>query len=1259
MNSARAADDAATTLVVPVDVAGLCIGQDDAQHATGGFAGATAVYQQQVTAAHGAYLGGNVNRGYHDPPWDQLQAGIHLHWALPDGLTRGGGPGAELDFPAAPNRWLVTRIAISGGTPATRSWLIESDALAADPPPPGASSVTLPVRPSPQLPHGFGYLGRTHDLSAGPPAQSAAGGPAIADAAGTPLNAVCNGEAGFAAYYPSCRGVFGFWDTMDDLSPPASEPAQLAYSVIGWYDNPAQDDPVQPGATPAQLEAARGWTFTPAAAPPSRSVYSGVLQGIGWSPHIAYVHGQPVQQPLPAKAAIGNTSAEALAAYFRAGDQPGVPLFETLLDAFQSGLAPVFTQPAAGGLTQLHERLHDQRFAGIAAGTVYSIVSSRDQGPGPRQLIGLPAQLAGDLDELNVLRQQADQCAAHADWYRWQLFADWYRIFMIDPARQNDAQAIAQRRYAGWAALAQKRDALAAAATGQYTKVNAQLRTGMRLRSGPAVRFVQPSDPAVLITGAAAGFPERYGGDGRFAGGFLRCRTGGQLLTTVTAGNTTLTAASLTGVTAPAGLPGPALLTALLREACLLSTALLADLSGQAAPALQAALELALQGSPQGVYALGGQPPSPVGVNWWAPGQWLPVFACWTVQYLPLQPARPAGAPVSYPATIINANFRLDQDAGGTLAYAPSGGPGSITIDPATAAFPQQYTGSGNLTPTPARTLTRLLQDYPDTHTDATLSAVLTELTSGNGFLVAPLNGLADALTMHQRGVQLQVQVPSTSKYADLTKLIAPIAGDAPKAGGPDVDGNFNPLRAGYLKLALTLVDVFGQKRDVQIPELTCASSMTAVAGGAPVPSVAYLAPRIAQPARLAFHWLAADGSGTEEMTGNPAISPVCGWLLPNHADGSLAIYDQQGRPLGTLFPEHGGSSPAVGWQSAPGDARTIGQDLATVMAHQNPQLREVALALGGPGATAQMFTAMWKVIDTAGETIQPGPLPTDSDLAVLVGRPIALVQAAVRLELQGAAMLDLSAHALGTDSDAGLTGVQFPVVLGDLADLSDGLIGYFKQAAAARPGPGPEPGHPPAPRTHTVVEGDNLWDIAARYLGDGERWHEIYALNEGKPQPDGGRLTDPNLIQPGWVLVLPPSDAPPPPPAAPQPPAKPPPPASPPGPGAGYDLTTFYSQGAGPGFLSQGAAGATATSAVVRPAQDTLCVTPTPPPDPDGAHEPPDLTPYTQKVLMLMDPRTQVHATTGILPTATLELPAGGPRSREERLRGRGQLRG
>jgi DNA-binding SARP family transcriptional activator len=61
-----------------------------------------------------------------------------------------------------------------------------------------------------------------------------------------------------------------------------------------------------------------------------------------------------------------------------------------------------------------------------------------------------------------------------------------------------------------------------------------------------------------------------------------------------------------------------------------------------------------------------------------------------------------------------------------------------------------------------------------------------------------------------------------------------------------------------------------------------------------------------------------------------------------------------------------------------------------------------------------------------------------------------------------------------------------------------------------------------PAHARYRVEAGDNLWDIAARHLGDGERWHEIFALNRGRPQPGGGALTDPRLIYPGWVLLLP-----------------------------------------------------------------------------------------------------------------------------------------
>ncbi|HET6166185.1 MAG TPA: hypothetical protein VFE07_05110 [Marmoricola sp.] len=60
---------------------------------------------------------------------------------------------------------------------------------------------------------------------------------------------------------------------------------------------------------------------------------------------------------------------------------------------------------------------------------------------------------------------------------------------------------------------------------------------------------------------------------------------------------------------------------------------------------------------------------------------------------------------------------------------------------------------------------------------------------------------------------------------------------------------------------------------------------------------------------------------------------------------------------------------------------------------------------------------------------------------------------------------------------------------------------------------------------TVKVPEGrhhDTLWGIAERTLGDPLRYKEIYDLNKDRLQPDGSRLTDADLIRPGWQMILP-----------------------------------------------------------------------------------------------------------------------------------------
>jgi len=58
--------------------------------------------------------------------------------------------------------------------------------------------------------------------------------------------------------------------------------------------------------------------------------------------------------------------------------------------------------------------------------------------------------------------------------------------------------------------------------------------------------------------------------------------------------------------------------------------------------------------------------------------------------------------------------------------------------------------------------------------------------------------------------------------------------------------------------------------------------------------------------------------------------------------------------------------------------------------------------------------------------------------------------------------------------------------------------------------------------RTYTVQDGDSLWRIAERELGDGLRWREIWALNQGRDMGHGRVFRRAGLILPGWVLDLP-----------------------------------------------------------------------------------------------------------------------------------------
>jgi hypothetical protein len=1138
-------------LVVPVDVVAFCVSESDANNCTPSFSGATINYAMLNQGNPDAYVGASATRTFTDPPLHPLEAGVHLHWALPDALTKGkvdsSSPAAA--FPAVPNRWLVTRFLIGVDDITPTSWVIESDGLATTLPS-GQYAPIIPVKQSQSQDPGFQYMGLRTPLSDYQGTQSETS--FVAASGGNPFTAVSNGMPTFSSYYPEGRSSFGFVDTLADLG----GPGQLMYVVTGWYDQ-SSDDPAQlcqtqaPDQSPMSLEAHYGWQVGAEATqqsaddppPPDYTLYSGTVQSIAWNPDGSYVPAPENQPVIQADAALGNNPAEALAAYFRNSLHPADPYFEKVLTAFQDGQWPNLSQPTPDMLATIDENLHNSQFQRAESSLIWTIYQSGADGTS-HEAIDLPQGIADALNTANLARAELAAVNEHVETFKWQAFTDWYRYFQVQDANEKNVvfNHFTQTLIPIWQGPNFDDGLQAAQAQAQTTSATADAtlqqlvkeRPDLSLRQVPDARYWQPTDPALLLVGDGLALSPRYGGDQEYsANGKLVCRTVDEIVASVTINTKTQNAADYAAVTqlTSNSLPYLADCEALLAEALLLDTNVASSWSGLAASVLTTDLQALLEGQAQSSWTISvGQAPSPVEVNWWAGANpWIPLFIAWSSGFVPLQSTIVNQVQLEdYDPAFFTANYTIDPDTGSFLSYTPAG-PHGIFLDPAQQSFPVSYTGSAILSDKSVENLETQIENWLKTNTDKTLKAIVAALQADQ-FVVQPLSGFTEAMINRVQQAQMALVTPPGAdiRSQQLTEAVAAIVGNMYKVG-PNFNAPYNPIRAGYFKVSAVAVDAYGQQRTVNINNLYLAESMTTVINGNIEPAIAYAAPRIAQASRLIFNWVSAGIQEIEEMTQHPAVNPICGWIMPNHLTGGFFLYDSSGEPLGALQ-LNGAKPPVPVWQGAPGNDVTIDEDIADALKGANPFLQQVALSLYN--GTADYFSAFYKAVDTIHATINPQNLALESGLSVLIGRPVALAQAALRLDLRGRPMFNQNSNGClteeqWTDTANGLSEVNFPVLLGDADKLDDGLVGFFRQAKS----------------------------------------------------------------------------------------------------GDGFDLSTFFSEGAQPG----------AQSGVVRPDASTLQLSLTP--KADDPDPPPDT--ESTRVLMLVDPRAPVHAVTGILPTQELAIPS------------------
>jgi hypothetical protein len=962
----------------------------------------------------------------------QRPAGIYLHWLLPDGLTQGNvAEGGQLDLPPLPNRWVILRVE-PGQPRAVQAFIVESEL---------AQSGRLDVE--------------WHETD-----HTGEGGPS--GLRPDQLTATVGGDAAGAVAFDSAENRFGWYD---DLAGVESSSNRLAYVVVGWYSVETLDVlHREPGAPPfeevmrrlgwqvdrAQLadaraaaEGRRAAAETAHALPspplsvagpetrltlgeteidvpatvlperalgnaagvsvkvepwaPSRSIYHGVLYGVDPSVSAA---SDPRPDPSAIAVSVGATGAEGLARAIAAGaeDQDRAEI-ERLLTAFSYGRLDAFE--SADGLATLDEELHLRAFVGSPGGTRMEQIRTGDPLPEPppdedrkRELEERERERREQGPELRFSEQRYTETADE--------FAEKTRGETLEP--QPDP-----------------------------VKVEAVPRA--------EPRYFHPQDPVVAVHGAkrslGAGFDGRFSADERLA-----CRLSGQ------------TISRYAGLVAGVDLVEPRFehggippeVEKLLYEALLEDpfaveemTSAASALSGIDEKAvgsrMQAERQLTLRGqladsdAPRLVAASlrEGTEGSPVAFNIWGQA-WHPLYLEWELE------------------------LRIDED------LAPERWRlGELDWEPAQDLEPQRtrtLKGRSVLTAAPAMSFADAVNSFlaqEDVLDAAGQGGEINETTEALLRSAATGSAFADVLSAGLDGIRLQLLGFEKSQ----SDFVDPDEGEPPP---PVPTGDPTLLRAGYIRLTrLRVADSFG--RTVELPAealegvLASESLEPSTAADWPAGSL-YLAPRLMPPSRLLMRLLDAEDDANEATLdqGTDGISPIAGFALPDNVDSALELFDAGGTPLGQL--RHESLGGGVSWEGAPGSPSPLGS--APSESITNRHVAEVATALVERDVAERStseersetpLSALLRVIDTTRWTVDPFGQTGTEHLSVLVGRPIAIVRAALRLEVQPAPeepYFTEDQRALRQQAYAELSQSTIDVRLGALTLFRDGLLGYF-----------------------------------------------------------------------------------------------------------------------------------------------------------------------------------------------------------------------
>lgn len=931
-----------------------------------------------------SYLGGKMEPAPFTAP-SPLRAGVHLHFILPVCFRRAvqkeSEAGYSWDYASAPDRWVVTRMVLHGDKKLShKSFIVESNYIGLD----NSGSVAIPYLSDTDVSHRF--LGRSYEYQE-----------KRDDTEGTyldKLTAMGAGDPYFAAYYPNCHSVFGFYDDMSGVE----EESDVSYFVCGYFSDASQDPLYQasPETFPGLAEEL-GFMVEDKTFCADQCVLFGEVCDLRWKGYSAdYPSGRPEGE---INCGIGNTSAEVLSAVIsRAGNTPDGADMERLFNALQYELADELEE--IDGIARVEDAIHAQTFARKEGGKAWNL-AFRDS-----DAEALPEGAGQLLAALNRVTRQFYRKQDTLSFWQDGAYAAWYSYMLryegddtSSPEKESMRKEIFRICREVIPQIQKEAVRLKEEMDGAYKVLGRVLAgTGIAVEEEPEENYLEPKEPVLLLYGDGVRRNYAFTDEGS-----ILCQS--LPVTELSGGGKTLQKADISKYAGeiPKILPGFA---ELFVQAMCLDKKIVETIGS-----IENIPELACDRS--GVSELAGRE---------FVQSWLTFFIEWKVSFYPSR--------------------TLTGEADDSMRFWKFDGLDYDDPEPAREKA-VVYSGRNMITPHALLQFEYVAKKYLSGGGELEEEVVRAlEQVKKLPVLSQNLDGLNQQFLSRRQ--TLQAPVIGNESDKELTEALLQVLPPSMEKGAVNDVLPFFPLRAGHMHLEkVNVISTFGGVQNVFAEGMNPVYSevMGEYRDAQQNRDYGLLRPRIMGGARFHFDFVTAKDD-TLPAAPVPETTPVCGIILPELLNGRLALYSAEGSYYGSLKTVYRSGKRKAAWISVPDRPEAGFEDTVFEDEHFKDIIR-CLLEDSEKGGTA--YTDLFMLIQELLDKALPAGMDLGEELSCIWGRPLAVSQCRVSLERKGALAYSQLASDYGTYKDLSVGKVAFPLMVGDMERSLSGIVGYFE----------------------------------------------------------------------------------------------------------------------------------------------------------------------------------------------------------------------